>query len=62
MAVRTMRTPTTPPMIVSVPNMRERTSMSMTTEPLSRRLTTPPTNMNAGPKKPSIPEHHMRTK
>ena len=44
------------------PNMRERTSMSMMTGPFRRRPTIPPTNINAGPKKPSIPEHHMRTK
>ena len=51
-----------PAMIVIVPNMRERTSMSMMTGPFRRRPTIPPTNMNAGPKKPSIAEHHMRTK
>ena len=60
--VTTIRKATMPPMIVSVPNMRERTSISMTTDPLSSSPTIQPTNMNAGPKKPSIPEHHMRTK
>ena len=49
-------------MIVSVPNMRERTIISMMTGPLRIRPIIQPTNMNAGPKKPSIPEHHMMTK
>ena len=60
--VTTMKKATMPAMIVIVPNMRERTIISMTTGPLRRRPTIPPTNMNAGPKKPSIAEHHMRTK
>ena len=60
--VTTIRKATTPPAIVSVPNIRERTSISMTTDPLSSSPMIHPTNMNAGPKKPSIPEHHMRTK
>ena len=60
--VTTIRKATTPPMIVSVPNMRERTIISMMTGPLRIRPMIQPTNMNAGPKKPSIPEHHMMTK
>ena len=60
--VTTIRKATTPAMIVTVPNIRERTIISMTTGPLRIRPTIKPTNMNAGPKKPSIPEHHMRMK